>query len=588
MKHSIFAKAKYIYFLLLFTILLTGCSSISQKESMPANSAAAFDQFTSDFFRSEVATNTINLHYTLSDPKQYGIEHTPISLGTISDESASISNAQLENTLSVLADFDYDSLSLNQQLTYDVLSDSLHTVLTDSRYALYQEYLNPSSGIQAQLPILYAEYKFYTEEDVKNYLALLPLTKQYFQEIISFEKKKAAAGLFMSDDVCDKVIAQCSDFTLDTDNHYLVLSFQNRIDAMSILDDSAKEMYKTENKTLLDNYVFPAYDELALSLTKLRGQGENNLGICYFPEGRSYYKSLVYRNTGCSLPVEDIQTMIDNKRFQDLQAQDSLLKENPNLWKQCTEVSITSVDSLAALEHLQTYMQKQFPEPPETTYTVNFIDECMQEYLAPAFYITAPIDNYTSNSIYINPTTNTSTIHYFTTLAHEGFPGHLYQTVMSYEAGLPPVRSILNYPGYVEGWATYVEMISYQYANLPEDAAALMAFNQSALLSLYASSDIGIHYDGWTLSDTIKFWKDYGINNPDAIAEIYQYILSEPANYLMYYVGYLQFLDLKEYARETYGSYYSDIAFHRAVLSIGPAPFSIVKKYLPEYYVPED
>lgn len=146
------------------------------------------------------------------------------------------------------------------------------------------------------------------------------------------------------------------------------------------------------------------------------------------------------------------------------------------------------------------------------------------------------------------------------------------------------MRSILNYPGYVEGWATYVEMMSYHYAGLKEDTATLLALNQSALLSLYASTDIGIHYDGWSLADTIKFWNDYGINDPDTIAEIYRYILSEPANYLRYYVGYLQFLELKAYAKETFRNDYNDIAFHQAVLTIGPAPFQIVKDYLKEFY----
>ena len=136
----------------------------------------------------------------------------------------------------------------------------------------------------------------------------------------------------------------------------------------------------------------------------------------------------------------------------------------------------------------------------------------------------------------------------------------------------------------MEGWATYVEMMSYHYAGLPDDTATLLALNQSALLSLYASTDIGIHHDGWSLSDTIKFWNDYGISDPDTSAEIYRYIISEPANYLRYYVGYLQFLELKEYAKETLGNDYNEAAFHQTLLSIGPAPFEIVKKYLIEFY----
>lgn len=134
---------------------------------------------------------------------------------------------------------------------------------------------------------------------------------------------------------------------------------------------------------------------------------------------------------------------------------------------------------------------------------------------------------------------------------------------MSYEAGLHPVRFLLNYPGYVEGWATYVEMISYHYAGLDDDLASLLSLNQSALLSLYASTDLGIHYDGWSFSDTTAFWKDFGITDQTALREIYELIVEEPAHYLKYYVGYMEFVDLKEKAQETYGSAYSDIAFIR-------------------------
>lgn len=233
-------------------------------------------------------------------------------------------------------------------------------------------------------------------------------------------------------------------------------------------------------------------------------------------------------------------------------------------------------------------MLAQFPAPPKTTYTVSPIEECMQDYMAPAFYITAPLDDYEQNSIFINGKTPSHTMRYFTTLAHEGFPGHLYQTVMSYEAGLPPIRFLLNYPGYIEGWATYVEMLSYQYATLPSDAAQWMAYNQSALLSLYASTDIGIHYEGWDLADTIKFWKSYGISDVETIQELYQYIISEPANYLKYYVGYLEFLELQNTAKEMFQTDYRDVDFHRALLTIGPAPFDLIGKYLPFYYSSKD
>ena len=335
---------------------------------------------------------------------------------------------------------------------------------------------------------------------------------------------------------------------------------------------------------IVKEVIFPAYTSLASSLTSLLGSGKNEKGLCYLKHGRDYYEYLVYENTGCADSIADIQTMIGQKRLSDLSEAAALTDSNPSLWKDAQKASLSYAEPASVLEHLKEQMQADFPKAPDVSYTVSPIEECMEDYLAPAYYITAPIDDYNANSIYINAKTDASTMRYFTTLAHEGFPGHLYQTIMSYQSGLPAIRSILNYPGYVEGWATYVEMMSYHYAGLREDAATLLALNQSALLSLYASTDIGIHYDGWSLADTIKFWNDYGISDPDTIAEIYRYIISEPANYLRYYVGYLQFLELKDYAKEIFGSDYNEISFHQAVLSIGPAPFQIVKDYLKDFY----
>lgn len=568
-----------IFFLL--SIPLTGCSS-----SVPGTSGASlsFESFCDRLFREEVSSNTINLHFTLSDPKPYGIENPPVTLGEISLTTADENNAGIENTLAALKKYDYETLPTNDRLTYDILSDYLEHQLSGSPYYYYEEYLSPASGVQAQLPVLYEEYQFQDEADVKDYLELLPLTKPYFEEIIAFEQEKAGAGLFMSDSICNTLLEQCASFTADKNQHYLIETFNHKVDALTDIDASAKEAYKTENRNIVNEVIFPAYDELSAALSKLKGSGKNDKGLCYFDKGKDYYTYLVYYNTGSPSTPKELLNKIEQQRLEDLQTAAGLIQANPDLWEQCEAFSLSDTDAVSILNTLQQEMQGQFPAPPETEYSVNYIEECMEDYLAPAYYITAPIDNYRKNSIYINANTDDTTIHYFTTLAHEGFPGHLYQTVMSYEMGLPEVRSILNYPGYVEGWATYVEMLSYQYASLSKEAAQLMALNQSSLLSLYATTDIGIHYEGWALSDTIKFWRDYGITDTATISEIYQYIISEPANYLKYYVGYLGFLDLQKFAKENFGADYNDIDFHKAVLAIGPAPFAIVEKYLPVFY----
>lgn len=586
---------RMVPFLLLFTwSFMAGCSfpnSHTTQNTEATYSTQAhqdFDTFTGEFFQTEISSNTINLHFTLADPESYGITETPITLGSISEETMETSAVGMENALSILEDFDYQKLSVSQQLTWDVLHDYLKTELSASDLALCNEPLRPSTGIQAQLPVLYEEYRFYDKEDVEDYLALLPLTDEYFSQIIEFERAKAAAGLFMSDFACDDIISQCETFTENPDSHYLIETFNKKIDQLTSLSAGEREKYKLENESIVKEHVLPAYDQLADALTLLLGSGTNDKGLCYLEKGSDYYEYLVRYCTGSDKTIPEIQEMIEQQRISDLNDSATLIAENPGIWEKCNAVSLEETDSIATLNVLQSEMLKNFPEAPDTNFTVSYIDECMEDYMAPAFYITAPIDNYENNSIFINAMTDTTTMRYFTTLAHEGFPGHLYQTVMSYEAGISPVRSILNYPGYVEGWATYVEMLSYQYAGLDESVADLLSLNQSALLSLYASTDLGIHHDGWSYSDTVKFWAGYGISDAETIRQIYDLIVEEPAHYLKYYVGYVEFLELKDTAKERYGSNYSDVAFHQAVLDIGPAPFGIIEKYLDQYYVAAD
>ena len=544
----------------------------------------AFDQFINDIFETEVTENTINLHFTISDPEKYGITDYPVTLGDLSNDAMSDSNARLENYLSGLSSFSYTELTLNQQLTYDILENYFQLQLDMADMYLYDELLRPSTGVQAQLPILYEEYSFNSKKDVEDYLKLLALTDEYFDQIISFEKEKADAGLFMSDFACQNIIDQCNAFIADSDNHYLIETFNTRIDKLTGLTQSEKDHYRLQNEKMLREHIFPAYENLAAALTDLLGSGTNENGLCYFPEGKQYYEYLLAYNTGASESVKTLENMISNERVKVLQESSDLTTENPELWELASEATLTPTDSATTLNHLKEVMLDDFPAPPETSYTVSYIDDCVADYLAPAFYVIAPIDDYSHNSIYINETTDTTNISYFTTLAHEGFPGHLYQTVMTYESGIEPVRSILNYSGFVEGWATYVEFQSYHYAGLDDDVATILELNQDAPLSLYASTDIGIHYEGWTLEDTKKFWNNYGITNDDAIESIFELIVEEPTHYLKYYIGFLKFEELKKETSLKNIKDYNDKSFHQAVLSIGPAPFDIVDKYLPAYY----
>jgi len=330
--------------------------------------------------------------------------------------------------------------------------------------------------------------------------------------------------------------------------------------------------------------LIPAYRVLAGEVAALKGSGKNSGGLCGLPKGREYYCRLVTDVTGSDLSVTEMQKQTEQQRGQDMEDMKALAQKNPDIGQKCANYQLPTEDVELILQDLQVKMEKDFPKAPQVAYTIKSVHPSLEEYTAPAFYLTPPIDDISQNCIYINESKGDEKLKLYTTLAHEGFPGHLYQNVMERSSGLAPVRSLFGSSGYAEGWATYVEMQSFYYSDVEKEVAAYLQKNQSALLSLYATADMGIHYDGWTLRDTIDFFQGYNIVDKQAIQEIYQLIVEEPAHYLKYYIGYLEFLNLKGYAMKKYGEDYSNYRFHQALMKMGPAPFAILKKYLPKYW----
>lgn len=546
-------------------------------------SYSEFDTFCEDLFKESITSNTINLHYTLADPSSYGIDDYKVTLGSISKSGHDKSLSELENAKKILSSFSYDDLSTEDKMTYDVLNSYINTELSAGSYYYYDEILRSSTGTQAELPILLAEYTFRNEQDIKDYLDLLSELDTYFKQISSFEREKSKADLFMSDFAAKNILNQCDEFLNSKDNHYLVNTFCSRIDDATFLSDEQKNSYKNLNKQIFTEHVLPAYENLKNCMKELEGTGKNDKGLCYLPEGKEYYNYLIHTYTGTSYSVPELEAMVKEQRETDLTAISDLLSKNPTLASASTHYSFDDSDPKKMLDHLRDCISTDFPAPVETTFTVKYVDDALSDYLAPAFYLTAPIDDISQNCIYINPKSNYTKMKLFTTLAHEGYPGHLYQTVMTSTYGIPSIRSILNYPGYTEGWATYVEMLSYHYAELDEDLASILQLNQSAILSLYSTADFGIHYEGWSLKDTQSFFSDYGFTDSSTIQEIYELIVEEPGHYQKYYIGYLEFMHLKEKAKSLLKDEYSDTQFHEAILRMGPAPFPILEKYLPEY-----
>ena len=543
-----------------------------------------FENYTRSLFCQEVSGSTITLHYTLKDPSAYGIKDTPVTYGACSTDTSAIC-ASVENALALLQSYDRKELSSKNKLTYDVLEDYLSSSVKEAKFSLYDEPLAPLTGTQSQLPVLLSEYQFYDVSDVDTYLKLLSKTPEYFQSIIEFEKAKSEAGLFMASYSADDIMKECQAFIDMGDENYLYSSFEERLKSLKLTAEE-QASYIEKNASAIKESIFPSYSLLKNGLAALRTSGKNNNGLCYLPKGREYYENVVASETGSSRTIPQLQQLTQAQMLDDLKAMQTVLAASTQGSSISSDVFKTQGTILedsnpaSILADLEGRLKDSFPAPPEVSTQIKYVQKSMEEYLSPAFYMVPAIDSTKNNVIYINQGHMPDDISLFTTLAHEGYPGHLYQTVYYASQKPDPIRNLLNYGGYTEGWATYSEMMSYYYTPLTKEQATLMQKNTSVILGLYALADMGIHYDGWTLLDTVSFFRGYGITDTNTIEDIYDLIIADPANYLKYYIGYVEFLELKKDAMDKWGDGFTQKRFHKAVLDVGPASFDVIRKYI--------
>lgn len=546
-----------------------------------------FRSFTREVFQKEVSGSMLTLHYSLADPEKKNIARPAPTLGTVSyDNTASIH--QCQEYLKKLLSFSYSDLSRENRLTSDMLLLYFHTSEASLQNGFPEEILSPTLGIQAQLPVLLAEYAFYKEQDISDYLNILVSIEPYFESILQYEQERAHQGYFMSDTTLDRILEQCREFVKDPENNYMLDVFSRKLKEYGKFTDSEQNELMKRHKEILLNKVIPAYEKLIIGLNALRGSGKNPMGLTYYKKGQKHYEYLLQTETGCYDSVKKIQQRLYEQLADDTARIQMMLKEQPSLLqKMNAETDLDTFQPAKALQILQKKSEKDFPVLPETVSPdIRYVHKSMEAYSSPAFYLTPPLDTGSPNVIYINPSSQTSNLELFTTLSHEGFPGHLYQTVYFGSCDPDDIRYLITSNGYVEGWATYVESYGYQYAAdylddpAASDLTALAWMNRSINLCIYSLMDIGIHYHGWTPDAAASFLKNFGITDTSVVQEIYQYIVETPGNYLKYYLGYLNFLDLRQKWQDTLGEHFDLKKFHQKILETGPVSFPVLQKYM--------
>lgn len=548
-----------------------------------------FEQYLDDYFKDVVTDDTLTYNYTIRDGADYGLEEPEVTLGDpgMTAEEIGQDKEEFEGWVKKLDAIDRSCLTEDQKLTYDVLDEyfEVSAGIFDNVY-LYEPF-SPMRGLQANIATNFTDYRFDDKGDVERYIELLGQIPDYFAEYLDFEQEKSEKGYFMSDAVCDKVISQCKDFVADKENHFMVTTFNDNIDALDFLTDEEKAEYKEANKQAVVNSLLPAFENVADVLSGLKGTGTNDGGICNYDGGKEYYEYLLKNFAGTAKSPEEVIDMLDTELQKLMVSLYQYYLGNQAAYEYFAanyDSIFAETNQMTASEMVDKMMEtasEHYPDAGTINYKAEALDKNLETIMDDvlAYYMAPAIDDPDNNLIRVN---GLHTDGMWTTLAHEGYPGHMLQNAYYMSTDPEPVRTLMNFLGYKEGWAMYACYDSLYYYEYEEPEygdtiAALYQLNDEMSYLMMGRVDLGINYEGWTLQDTADYLTKNGMDG-SAAQELYTTMVGDPAVYQSYSTGYYEMKELRDYAEEKMGDDFDLKTFNTIILETGPCQFDILKE----------
>ena len=580
-RHTLFAS---ICFILLSGTILFGCGQASTQTSLKQKK---FDRFLNSCFREYAAENTVTLHFKLSNPSAYGIK-APVSptYGDLSSDTLKKNCSRSKELLQKLYTFPTSSLTKKQKLTWQIFQDYLNESIMNEKYILYSSPLG-TNGLQSEIPVTLSEYRLDNEKDIKDYLSLVNQVPELFTQILDFEQERRNAGIISPSFVISDTIDQIDQFlNASEENNPLIQSFEERLAEVESLSKDQKASYIANNRLLVTDKVLPAYKSLKTSLQAYTNDSKNTSSkerLCEYKNGQDYYKFLLMSNVGTDFSPEDCITILESQLKNTVKDISSLTAKNKDLY---TEY-LSAIPALSAPKEIMNTLKNdslvEFPEIKNISCQLKNVPDALSGTSACAFYLVPPIDSTKDNIIYINKSRVDSN-ELFSTLAHEGYPGHLYQTNYFLTTNPSPLRTFLHCAGYDEGWGTYAQLYSYnfiEFKNVDEQTTKQLRqlYRDNDLLSLSLSSlcDLYVNYKNYDENALANYLQTYGIDK-DSAQNLYRYVIENPTTYLSYSIGCYELDQLKQTMADSLGKAFKISDFHEAVLNVGSCNFSILRQ----------
>lgn len=479
------------------------------------------------------------------NPEKYGFDTSDVSWGdyiTIDeyDEEKAYYQEQLDRLLTI----DYNSLSDGDRLCYEKLVYDCEESIYAYSYTAFEYYcmiFNFLVGPQSEILFILDVYTFDTVKDAENYILLVKDLDRYFDMMCEYEETRASLGFASSDNSYEEAAVSFDNLIVQKDDCFLYESFEERLDRINGLSASDRSRLIEENEKAMKEVAFPEFEECARRMRALKGSGGTDAGLCSYRGGDAYYamitRGMTNNTASVDASIRALDTKIDDvyKEFEDV------IASGFDWYGEYMNHSYSKGGITDNLDYLYDAVKPDFPDIPAHEYYLMDVPEVFEENFSPAAYIGYHLDNNNANMIIVN---NSSIDEDFgITVAHEGYPGHMFQSLYTRSHSEHPYMYLSTSIGYNEGWAVYTENYSMKYfADGGKPTKAMVLVRDESVLGLLVSTraDYGIHAENWTLQDCLDYFKKWGFEvKEEDFSKLYTLIVTDPGYYAKYGMGYL-------------------------------------------------
>jgi uncharacterized protein (DUF885 family) len=358
--------------------------------------------------------------------------------------------------------------------------------------------------------------------------------------------------------------------------------------------DADKQRLTAAYRKTVGDKVMPALARLATFLEKEYIPAcRTSTGLGALPDGAAWYQARVANSTTTSLKPDEIHA-IGLKEVARIQAQFEVLGPKLGytgpaaglpLWvaAQPKFYPFKTEEEVQAVYHklndvLDTKLPLMFTLLPKAKLDLRLEPELSRATASDHY--TAPAGDGSRPGVFwsvVNDPAKYGSTGMTTLFLHEGKPGHHFHIALMQELNLPNFRKFGGNNAFTEGWALYSETLGKEMGLFDDPAQYFGHLNDELLRATRLVVDTGMHAQGWTREQSIKYMSDTLGYDVVAKSETERY-MAWPGQALGYKIGSLKIVELRDRAAKSLGDKFSLPKFHAVVLGDGTLPLALLEE----------